>query len=176
MSPDELVIQYHNLPYYLVNKYHSESYNRPSYMSIEDLYQTAQLSLVRASRSYRDDRGTNFKSWASVVILNDLKLIYRKPNRHYESLDQLLGDSVADLSNFIKAPDDTEAAGLDSTICKDLVVKFSPRQHDILRLLLAGLRQRQIGVALGRTRSQISREVKNMRLILKPKYKRENKR
>ena len=50
------------------------------YASIEDLYQTGCMAVVKASQNYREDMGTKFSTFVYPYILGEMKSLVRENN------------------------------------------------------------------------------------------------
>lgn len=163
---EERVLQNMKLVYYLVNKYYPHHYQR------EDLEQIGMIGLIKASATFREDKGIQFATYAAKCILNEIKMFFRKDNifssyDHLEDIRYTDSDgSNLTLGDMIEDPDSSDYI--------ENVAKFEELQKGISILLnelparascimlwtIAGVLQQVIAYLFGISQSYVSRIVK----------------
>ena len=81
---------------------------RTSAWDEDDIKQTAKLLLAKAANTYNPVEDKDFESWASVVIRNGLRDVYRSVTRHDTtiSLNNTVGDGENGEEEFVDRVED----------------------------------------------------------------------
>lgn len=180
----KLVEDNSRFPYYMVNKYFSNTSNLCPYADKEDLYQVANAALVKAARTFDTSRG-NFSSYAGLVIMNDIRLFlrYNTTNSTYGGryrfkLEYLDAPYKADkngefspLQDFIPDPNGLEDTIADEDYITYVYNKFwsslTEKEKQIVTLKSKGLDQTEISKKVDLSQSYVSRIIIKLKARLK---------
>jgi len=94
----KLVQDNEKFPYYMVNKYFRNTDNLCPHCDKEDLYQVANVALIKAAKTFDISRG-NFSSYAGLVIMNDVRLFLR-----YNTTNSTYGGRYRFKLEYLDAP------------------------------------------------------------------------
>lgn len=146
---EQLFQQHLDLVYFAMWKYY------PTFAKDEDLKQEALLGLWQACLTY-DESKSKFSTYAVSCMLNKMKVWLRDRSKHpdtvslstpiggYEEEGMTLEDTIEDPVISI------DVGYLD---LKNFIESLSPRDQQIVKLRIQGLKQIQIAQELGMTRT-----------------------
>lgn len=161
MTAEELYLANERLAHWVLAKYYSRR------QMDEDLQQVARLGLWKACVGFKEDFGFTFSSYASRVMLNELNNYFRDEHRllrdNYSdiSLSTVVGDNGMTLEMAL--PGDTGVQFMD---LKGFWESLTSRERKIVRMLMDGLTNREIGKNMGVSNQRIS----EIRLKAKQKF------
>ena len=150
-----LVIENHNLIYYFIHKYN---------LSIEDYYDVCAIGLCKAALTFNKDKGYKFSTYAGMVILNSIKMEFRKFQNKKCIKDVLSLNSTEKYENICLA--DVCTTGLDSydeIIPYDLKDILTPFEYEVAQLKIQGYTQTHIGDMLKCSQPKICRTLREIR-------------
>ena len=148
-----------------------------------DIAQEGMIGLVKAIRSYREDQGAAFSTFAQLLITRQIVSAVRKASREKHSplndalsLDDPVNagaDGESTLADTIPAgsASDPELSAINSDIINTVLqpqnTSFSKFEHVVIRYLVAGKSSREIAELTGKTPKQISNAVQRVRTKIK---------
>ena len=148
-----------------------------------DIAQEGMIGLVKAIRSYREDQGAAFSTFAQLLITRQIVSAVRKASREKHSplndalsLDDPVNagaDGESTLADTIPAgsASDPELSAINSDIINTVLqpqnASFSKFEHVVIRYLVAGKSSREIAELTGKTPKQISNAVQRVRTKIK---------
>ena len=145
----------------------------------EDLFQIGTIGLLKAVATFDESKKVHFSSYAITCINNELKMHFRKNNRHLGILslnsavstanngdELLLADIIVDSSSLYFTEQFEYKESLEKSISV-ILNYFSMRDIFILLLSTAEVHQKIISARLGISQSHISRAVAKLRKRLK---------
>lgn len=162
---EKLVLENLRLVHWLLKTRMGITCKDPNY---EDLIGVGNLGLVKASISFDTSKKIKFVSYASIVVLNEFRMFFRKNNKHEKdvSLDAPItigkdGDEAL-LSELIPSPnsDFTEQILENESFLKSLSIilnVLTGREREIILYQLAGETQEDIAKRFNLSQSYISR-------------------
>ena len=162
-SRDKLVTENLKLVYYLVNRYF------PTYSQDEDLIQTGMIGLCLAADKW-DSTKSKFTTYASKVILNEIRMEFRRRNRQINtvSLDAMtVGEDCEDISFYDVLPGDTD---VDYDLTEEFATKLNTTDRECLRDLLNGSSKREIARKSNCSPENINRRTRRIRKIWEEEY------
>lgn len=146
-------------------------------VSLEDLFSIGSLGLIKAVKTFRPDDNIVLTKYASRCVENEILMFLRKTLqwRSGISIDEFLNtdreENELPLSNILSTDEDTVYKGIESEVEKTLlrqeIKKLNERERTIIemRFGLNGrkeMTQREVGLTLGTSQSNISRIEKNI--------------
>lgn len=151
MTPEERYLANQKLVYHILKtRYPMSQHN-------EDIQQEARIGLWQACKTFDEDRGTKFSSYAGMCIDNAIKIAFRRMRRQIPtvSLDALIKDQPdADLTlkDMIIGDFDIDWCNYEA-----FVDCLTPRERRVCELKLLGYSQARIGEMFGLKQPTISR-------------------
>ena len=147
----------------------------------EDLIQEGMIGLVKAFNAFDGSKGASFKTFADRCVtramLDAIKSASRKkhaPLNEAVSLSEPVGeDEAVTLADTLlsDSESDPEAAAIYAELLRLLSENtdkyFSDSESEVVSLLLQGLENKQIAVALGKTSKQVDNAVQRIKNKLK---------
>ena len=141
----------------------------------DDLISEGMLGLIKAARSYKEDKST-FATYASACIRNNMLMYMRKLKKFADkevSLfsicrlspkgeELLIEDIIEDKRDYIKESSDNIAL-------MDFIGKQTERDKKILRLYYKGRTMTEIGKELNLSQSYISRIINKIKAVYRLK-------
>lgn len=165
-AQEERVLQNMNLVYYLVKKNYCNHYQR------EDLEQIGMIGLIKASATFKEDKGIQFATYAARCILNEINMFLRSDKKflsyaHFEDIrhvdsegnDLTLGDVIEDPNSFDYIENSAMLEELQKGI-SILLNELPARISCMMLLTIAGLLQQEIADLFGLSQSYISRIIR----------------
>lgn len=169
-----------NIPlvHYVVNKYYNKYYQMKP-----DLIQEGMIGLWKACKTFKEEKGIKFATYATRCIMNNIGMFLRGERKHLDikSLDETYtidasGDEVAYV-DILEADEPEYFDDRIFTVCK---------RPDIVKLWMAGYTQTEIGEKVGFSQVHVHRlfekDLASMRKFLngerpelKRKYQRKGK-
>lgn len=163
-TAERLFFENKSLVYWLIKVYYFQ------YLHNDDMTQEAFIGLWKACRTWNPGIGTKFSSYASRVILNEIRMAYRR-ERHSEFIMISLDDDIPDaegltVADMIEDPNgNIEDSGV---FLKDFMSRLTAKEKAVVEMLVQGFTQRGIGAKLGFSQSYCSR----IKTSIRNKYKR----
>ena len=150
-----LVTENHNLIYWWIHKYN---------LSVEEYYDVCAIALCKAALTFNKDKGYKFSTYAGMVILNSIKMEFRKfqSNKYIKYVLSL--DTTEKYENICLA--DVCTTGLDTydeIIPYDLKDILTPFEYEVAQLKVQGYTQIHIGDMLKCSQPKISRALREIR-------------
>ena len=148
--------------------HHIISHKYPNYTFDEDIYQIGCIGLMKASRTYNEDYGTTFSTYACRCILNEINLEIRKSKAKiripkdmiisvYEYISE--DDSLSIIDTLCDNSDDIAESELLADISANLN-KLLERDRRCILLHIEGFSQKEICKILSISQPQVSRILK----------------
>lgn len=157
---DELVVKYRPLVEIIASKY----INSP--LEKDDLVQEGMIGLLAAINSYKQDKGAQFKTYASICINNSVQTALRKFSRlkdiPQESIVEL-NESIVDSITVLSAEDEFLAKESVSTLTEVLYEGLSSFENEVLRLHMVGKSYAEIATMLGKNTKAIDNAIQRIR-------------
>lgn len=166
------------LVYYLLNK---KGVQGPQF---EELEQIGKIGLVKAIRTFDQNRRIKFSTYASTCIINEIRMFLRR-NQKYQreiSFETFVTRSEVEEITLLDTMKDEETSSLEEDffyreklieVITILLSEFPFSKSYVMFLIIAGISQEKIGEILGITKGGISRRkvraVKELRNKLKEK-------
>ena len=142
-------------------KYLSQNYE------FDDLYDIGRIGLIKAIRTFDESKGNKFATYASICVINEIFMHFRKENKEKEctSLDNPLsddGESNGNTFSYVMGSDrymiEEEIIESEQLECFSKHLQgLGERQKKILKLKLEGNTQDQIAGELNISRSYVSK-------------------
>ena len=156
MDIQKLINENINLVYYIVHKYY------PTFVDDEDIIQCGMLGLCRAANTW-DETKSVFSTYASMCILNEIKMEFRKRKKHkgvlsleYEYDDTK--DSIVELKDMIIGDEDVDYVDVHS-----IYNQFTPFEKKIFDYRKMGVTGVEIANKLGCSKQMISKTLRKMK-------------
>lgn len=146
------------LVWFVMNKYYR------SFINDEDLFQSGTLGLVQAANSWDENRGA-FSTYAVKCIRNEISWEFIRRDKHKSvlSLDTSTipgTDGEKSIIDYAVGEEDVDYVDVDG-----LIKLLNPKDAEILKLKLSGMKQIDIANKLGVSREAISQRVKRIRRV-----------
>lgn len=161
MTPEELYLANERLAYWVLAKFY------PAFQMDEDYQQVAKIGLWKACLGYKEDAQIKFSSYASRCILNEICNYFRDGRRllrdNYSdiSLSTIVGENGMTLETALPGDEDVRFIDL-----KGFWESLTSRERKIVRMLMQGLTNREIGNSIGVSNQRVS----EIRLKAKQKF------
>lgn len=148
--------------------------------NFEEIFQVANVGLVKAFNSYNADRNIQFITYLSTIVTNELKMYHRKENRHLHNVS--LNKTINDEDNIELEDLISDDVSIEEDILKKiefkeiemLLEKLNPKKRGIIKkFYLEGMKQQQIADECGLAQSYVSRLLNNSLAELRRLYKRD---
>ena len=157
MSPEDRFVQNEMMIYGVLNKYY------PSFRFDEDLRQIATLGLWVACKTFDESKNFKFSTYAYRVILNQLRMYFRKVSKepqilYLEDVKQAAGESL-DIDDMLVMVD----VSSDETKIIDALSDLTELESTILKAYMKDKSQRRISKSLGISLKVITSTLKNIR-------------
>lgn len=170
----QLVEDNMRLVYYLFNKLRKTEFVK---INQEDLISEGMIGLIKAAKSFKDDYGTKFATFASRCINNQFLMFIRRNKKLENNISiytVVKNDSNGNQQLLLETLSDNNSI-IDSFIERDMIEKniastvklLKPRDRKIIKLLEKNCNQREISKKLNISQSYVSRLVG----IIRKKYK-----
>lgn len=145
------------LVYFLINRYY------PTFIADEDIVQCGMLGLCRAAKSYKEDEGVTFSSYASTCIINEIKDEFIRRNRHRGliSLDAKCFSSEGEdktVADFVVGEEDVEFFD-----CAKFYDSLQPKDREVVDLKRMGLTGREIAELKGCSSQAVNQRLRRLR-------------
>ena len=159
---EDILKTYKNLMYGIIAKY-----NKNILYSKEDLFQIANISLMKALKTFDTSKSYKFSTYLQTIVTNDLNTVFRpvqKRNAIVNSLDDVLPsedkltvkDTIADDTNI----EEEVMENVVSDFIKECLDKYKyayPRKYDTVKYSMMNMPNREIEKYVSCKRSQISK-------------------
>jgi RNA polymerase sporulation-specific sigma factor len=156
--------------YLLVNRYANID-------NIDDLLMVAKYGMVKAYKSFNEDKGSKFLSYAKTCITNELLMHHRKIARYkgvgyleHEIITSKDGESLTLLETLDSGEDILQDICNNDTIqvLMKCVGKLSPKERGVIECrFFRGMTQKEVAKELGVSQSCVSRYEKRILSRLK---------
>lgn len=163
-TAERLFFENKDLAHWLIKMYYFQ------YLHNDDMTQEALIGLWKACRTWNPGIGTKFSSYASRVILNEIRMAYRR-ERPPEFIMISLDDDIPDaegltMADMIEDPNgNIEDSGV---FLKDFMSRLTAKEKAVVEMLAQGFTQKEIGARLGFSRAYCSK----IKTSIRNKYKR----
>lgn len=153
------------LVYYVFNKFYQK------YRNIEDdLIQEGLIGLWKACQTFDSSRGTEFSTYAVVVIKNAMGMYVRKVNRRPKeySLDELVDKDESGMTFLNLVSYDEQEDPRDAYVIEVLMKVAKENDcEEIVKMKLDGMKQVDIAKELGVRQSTISEKMRNLYALVR---------
>ena len=151
MGGNKLVEDNINLVYFLINKYY------PSFRGNEDVQQEGMMGLCKAAKTFDDSKGAQFSTYATMCILNQIRIFFRQDMKHncVLSADTLIKDDFEDGKTFIDTFIGDEDVSLDKIQFEQFYNTLNDTEKELIQLL-SKYNQGEIGKLYGLKHNTIS--------------------
>lgn len=132
----------------------------------DDLVQEGLIGLLAAIRSYNDERGASFKTYAAICIENSIQTALRKFNRQKDVPKENVipyEEYIKTQSSAISAEDTYLAAESVSALTDFLEKELSPLENEVLRLHIIGCSYSEIAQKLHKTQKAVDNALQRIR-------------
>lgn len=176
---EDLVTKNIMLVHYLANKYINK-FNVP-YSLREDIRSAGFEGLVKASKTFNSDKGVQFSTYASNVILNEMRMLSRiefKQKKNSSLCSQFENEDGDENSlwDLLESPEHSpEEKYLLVEMLEDtlniILNRLSKKERATILWLSAGLSQKKVGETLGIEQSYVSRLYRHSKEKIKKIYR-----
>ena len=158
----DILKTYKNLMYGIIAKY-----NKNVLYSKDDCFQIANISLMKALKTFDTNKSYKFSTYLQTIVTNDLNTVFRpvqKRNAIVNSLDDILPnedkltvkDTIADDTNI----EEEVMENVVNDFIKECLDKYKyayPRKYDTVKYSMMNMPNREIEKYVSCKRSQISK-------------------
>lgn len=162
-SREKLITENMKLVYYLIHRYY------PTFSNDEDLEQIGMVGLCLAAERW-DSTKSKFTTFASKVILNEIKQEFRRRNRQVNtlSLDAMNGgEGYEDKTLLDVLPGDPD---VDYDPAEEFARKLTPKDRACFEALLSGCSANEIAKEAKCTPRNINKRTRIIRKIWEAEY------
>ena len=162
-SREKLITENMKLVYYLVNRYY------PTYFHDEDLIQIGMVGLCLAADRW-DSTKSKFTTFASRVILNEIKKEFRHRNRQINtvSLDAMnVGEDCEDLSFYDVLPGDTD---VDYDPMEEFAETLDQKDREVFEGLSSGSTSIDLASQMNVSQNRVNQRVRYIRKRWEEEY------
>jgi len=167
MPNEQLVLENLKLAYYFAKKFRQQS-------DFDDIAQTAMIGLIKAARTFDENKKRKFSTYASKCIQNEIYMYFRKEKKQQRlncvSLDEILyddngnllviGDTVADTCGSSN-PDSAYENTSELEEALQTILNLESKHARIVIQVLSGKPRKEIAAEYGyKSVSMIGRFVK----------------
>ncbi|MGN1124028.1 MAG: sigma-70 family RNA polymerase sigma factor [Eubacterium sp.] len=149
----------------LVEKIASKYINSP--MERDDLIQEGMIGLLAAIKSFSNEKGAAFKTYAGVCIDNSIQTALRKLNRLKDipqsNLVEYQEEQLPEYSKAVSAEDAFIAQESVSLLTKALRENLSDFENEVLRLHIVGCSYNEIAKRLSKTPKAVDNAIQRIR-------------
>ena len=152
-----------NLVYYVINKYYKEA---SKVLDIEEMFQEGSIGLMKADRTFEENKGLKFSTYATTCIKNEIRNFVRRQNKKgITELKTVSGDAnkgeegrgTCNLWDIIKDNQDYIKKVEDRELIKYIVSALTKEERELLKLrYIDGLTYREVAEKLKSNRTTIS--------------------
>ncbi|MNO78094.1 RNA polymerase sigma-E factor precursor [compost metagenome] len=170
LEPDQLVEQNMRLVYYLAHEF-ERSFKKYG-VDLEDIASMGFIGLIKASRTFKPEKGYQFATYASMCINNEFRMNLRKvKSRHIHGMLYLdatvtIGDNDEAPIQIADTSDDMSLQEWQSMWQQFLEIPVSiPRQRARLFMThyLEGMTQKDISIMYNTSQPVVNRAIKRER-------------
>lgn len=131
-------------------------------METEDLKQICYLGLIKAARTYKEDKHTSFSSYAYVVMKNEIRMELRKIKKKIKDISietYTTQDEKLTIGDLIPAETDIEELVIysDYSQLDKYLELLDGREKEIMSLVIEGKNQTYISQKIGISQGHVSR-------------------
>ena len=146
-----------SLVYYIIHKYY------PTFINDEDIVQSGMVGLCKAANTWDEEKST-FSTYASICILNEIRIEFRKRKKHqgvlsldykYDDTDSI--DGVVELGDMIVGAEDVDYVDIQS-----IYEHLDDFEIKVIKYRNFGMTTVEIAKALGCSQSHISRALRKI--------------
>ena len=180
LEDEELILRYRAgdeaVLDYLLDKYKNPVRSRARALFLaggetDDLIQEGMIGLFKAVRDYETDKGTAFRSFASLCIerqmLSAVQNSNRKKHSPLNSSVSLDADPENEIGTIVRSEDNPEEILIDRENAEVLEGKMreflSPLENDVLDLYLEGYSYADIGEKLNKSPKSVDNALRRIR-------------
>ena len=151
MGGNKLVEDNINLVYFLINKYY------PSFRGNEDVEQEGMIGLCKAAKTFDDSKGTQFSTYATMCVLNQIREFFRVNMKHNGVLssDSMFKDDDGNEKAFIDTVVGDEDISVDKIQFDQFYNTLDDSEKELVQLL-SKYTQGEIGKLYGLAHNTIS--------------------
>lgn len=157
---DDLIVEYKSIVESIATKY----INSP--LEIDDIIQEGMIGLLAAIKSFKEDKGASFNTYARHCINNSIQTAIRKQSRLKDippaNLVSLEEESFKDLVH-LSAEDEYLAKESVSNLTKILYEDLSSFENEVLRLHIIGCSYNEIADKLDKNQKSIDNAIQRIR-------------
>lgn len=142
---------------------------------VDDLIQEARIALLKAAQAFHPEQGTKFSSFASAIINNRLRDLYKsriaRSAHEGGSLDEEVGEDGDTRQSLTPDAAPSEPLPVERSetakITEEEVAKLPDRPQAIVRAFMAGKSGEEIAASMGVTRQAVNQSLKGALMVLK---------
>lgn len=144
-------------------------------VDVDDLIQEARIGLLKAAQAFQPEQGTKFSSFASAIINNRLRDLYKsrisRSAHEGGSLDEEVGEDGDTRQSLTPDAAPSEPLPVERSetakITEEEVAKLPARPQAIVRAFMAGKSGEEIAANMGVTRQAVNQSLKGALMVLK---------
>lgn len=134
------------------------------------------IALDKALKTFDLEKEIKFMTYLNPIFRNEIFMEIRRIKRHshcdhlerpirmlQEDIKITLGDTLEENRSCYSIQDNLEYS-IALEALNNLLNKIKPNQQDIIKLAMAGKKQKEIGQAIGTSQSHVSRELKRLKI------------
>lgn len=167
MNPwEELAEKNYKLVFFVVKSFHCPSVEK------DDMIGAASLGLIKAARTFREDYGHTFSTYAVSVMRNEVLMLIRKEmyiKDNCESLDALSseGRCIYDSLSSPTSLENQALARVALSMVADRCREAKGSRQEVIRLHLLGFSQMEIAHRVGVSQASVSRILADLKRQIK---------
>lgn len=163
---ETLVCDNIRLVYYVFGKF---SQTEVTSLHRDDIISSGLLGLVKAANTFDSERGTKFSTYAALCIRNEMLMYIRKVRRYFGkeiSLEEPVSTdetgTVLTIADIIEANENPQDECLAGIMFTEFQRRLSSLDRSILKMKMAGYRQKEIARHLGYSQGYIVKRIKGI--------------
>lgn len=163
---ETLVCDNIRLVYYVFGKF---SQTEVTSLHRDDIISSGLLGLVKAANTFDSERGTKFSTYAALCIRNEMLMYMRKVRRYFGkeiSLEELVSTdetgTVLTIADTIEANENPQDECLAGIMFAEFQRRLSTLDRSVLKMRMAGYRQKEIARYLGYSQGYIAKRIKGI--------------
>ena len=163
---ETLVCDNIRLVYYVFGKF---SQTEVTSLHRDDIISSGLLGLVKAANTFDSERGTKFSTYAALCIQNEMLMYMRKVRRYFGkeiSLEEPVSTDetgmVLTIADTIEANENPQDECLAGIMFAEFQRRLSSLDRSVLKMKMAGYRQKEIARHLGYSQGYIAKRIKGI--------------
>lgn len=163
---ETLVCDNIRLVYYVFGKF---SQTEVTSLHRDDIISSGLLGLVKAANTFDSERGTKFSTYAALCIRNEMLMYMRKVRRYFGkeiSLEEPVSTDetgmVLTIADTIEANENPQDECLAGIMFAEFQRRLSTLDRSVLKMRMAGYRQKEIARYLGYSQGYIAKRIKGI--------------